>query len=106
MQSDAPIVALTQAQLRELIDTLGSRQVQREAFSVRETAEILGVSERMTRRLVDSGQLRSRHIGTVVRIRRQWIEEYLEAGANGGTAMQANPEVRRAAQRVLDSMGK
>jgi excisionase family DNA binding protein len=55
-------------------------ELQRLAYSPGETAELLGVSRMTVYRLMDSGALKSRKIGSARRILSSSIIEYIEAG--------------------------
>lgn len=64
----------------KLVDPIDDTRI---AFSMRETADSLGVSERSVWSLVKSGRLASFKVGRSVRISRLAIEAFIE---NGGAS--------------------
>jgi len=58
-------------------DTVPYQALPREAYSVEETAQVLGVSRRTIEGLIDSQQLRSVRVGRYLRIDRKEIDRYL-----------------------------
>jgi hypothetical protein len=58
-------------------DNVFYQALPREAYSVEETAQVLGVSRRTIEGLIDSQQLRSVRVGRYLRIDRKEIDRYL-----------------------------
>lgn len=65
------------ALLKTSLDDVLSQALPREAYSVEETAQVLGVSRRTIEGLIDSQQLRSVRVGRYLRIDRKEIDRYL-----------------------------
>ena len=65
------------ALLKTSLDDVLSQALPREASSVEETAQVLGVSRRTIEGLIDSQQLRSVRVGRYLRIDRKEIDRYL-----------------------------
>ena len=63
--------------LTEQIEDAIRNALPREAYSVEETAKVLGVSRRTIEGLIDSQQLRSVRVGRYLRIDRKEIDRYL-----------------------------
>jgi excisionase family DNA binding protein len=74
MSDQATLAVLLTESLKQAIET---KALPREAYSVEETAQILGVTRRTITGLIDSQQLRVVRVGRHHRIDRKEIERFL-----------------------------
>lgn len=54
-------------------------------YTVVEVSEILGIDRHKTGRLIKSGSLRAKKVGNAWRIRKEWLEDFMESDDHGVT---------------------
>lgn len=59
---------------------------ERRYLSVAEVADSLGINQAHVRRAIGEKWLRATKLGGILRVKPEWVDEWVDAGASGGDA--------------------